>query len=158
MSSHRGVCFILSILLLSSLFLVSCAETTGSGAPVSIPRVFIDCTTGACNSNTVPNPRITVMFTTSGCDLPDFGSAIAGTSEAITCTATSGCYGEITSWVDSDGDVATTVPSGTYSLCARIDYNRDYPATTSGDTRGVLDNVSVGSVTSTQFIRLWTQL
>jgi hypothetical protein len=140
------------------LSLSGCAEPAGSGEPVSIPKLFINCTTSQCRTNAAPNPRITAIYTTSGCDAPDFGSIISASTEALSCNGTTGCYGELSGWIDSEGNPVTTIASGVYSICARIDYDRDYPASTTGDSRGILDDVSVVETTSNQFIENWTDL
>jgi hypothetical protein len=49
------------------------------------------------------------------------------------------------------------MPSGTYSICGLVDYDRDYPLQT-GDTRGALDDVAVGDHTSDQTVISWTDL
>jgi hypothetical protein len=149
--------FILICVLVSGM-IISCGiagggEASSPGVPVPIPRVFINCTTGNCLQNTALNPRVFVLFTTSGCSLaPDYGATLSATLTNVSCLTSTGCYAEVTGWVDAKGVASSTIPSGTYSICARIDYNRDYPATTSGDSYGALDNVAVAQSTANEFI------
>lgn len=140
-----------------TLVLVGCSEASAPGTPVSMPLVFVNCTTAQCMTNTTTNPFITAIITTSGC-VSTFGYARAATMTSISCSATIGCYGQITGWVDQNGVPASTIPSGSYSICVRIDYNRDYPASTTGDTNGVKDNVAIGTTTANQFVTTWTDL
>lgn len=143
------------IVLLMAMTLVSCAESSGGGKSVSIPRVFVNCTTAQCRRNL--NPRVIVIFTTSGCEQMDFGATITGTAEDINCIVGVGCYGEIKTWVNSSSLTMTTIASGTYSLCGLIDYNRDYPNQV-GDSRGMLENIPVGEGTAAQTISSWIDL
>lgn len=129
-----------------TLAAASCAESSGTGEAVPIPRVVVNCTTSHCRTNATP--YIFVIFTTSGCQRLDFGGTISASTASVNCTGSSGCYWEVTSWANG----ATTIPSGTYSICARIDYDRSYPDAGTNDTIGVLDDVSIGRNTLTQFI------
>jgi hypothetical protein len=158
-SSNRLLAFL--ILLGHLPLLVACAESSSSEVEVRIPRVFINCTTPHCKTTPLPAFRVTAIFSTSGCQRYDFGATISGGSgetAALSCNPTSGCYGEVTSWIDATGRPVTTMPSGTYSICARIDFNGDYPAGPAGDTLGSLDNVFVSDTTANQFLTTWTDL
>jgi hypothetical protein len=146
-----------TLLLSMAAVLASCGEPAATGVTVSIPPVYVNCTTAHCMTNATPNPIMTAVITTSGCT-STFGYSRASSTTSIACTATLGCYGQFTSWVDSNGATQTTIPSGSYSICVRIDYNRDYPASTTGDTTGVKDNVVIGTPTANQFITNWTDL
>jgi len=141
----RGAVFV-SLALAAVLTLASCAESSGTGEAIPIPRVVVNCTTPHCKTNATP--YIFVIFTTSGCQRLDFGGTVSASTASVNCTGSSGCYWQVTSWANG----ATTIPSGTYSICARIDYDRSYPDAGTNDTIGVLDDVSIGSATLTQFI------
>jgi hypothetical protein len=66
-----------------------------------------------------------------------------------------GCYGELSQWISVQSATAiTTIASGTYSLCGRIDYDRDYPAATA-DSLGEISQVFVDVNSNIQFITLW---
>lgn len=149
---HLGLGFV------SSFVLSGCGEPAASGASVSIPSVYVNCTTAQCMTNASPNPIIIAIITTSGCTAPDFGYTRSASTTSISCSAALGCYGQVTGWVDANSNSTTTIPSGSYSICTRIDYNRDYPASTTGDSTGVKDNVSIGSTTASQFVTTWTDL
>lgn len=148
----------LALILALPTILMSCGEPAASGKSVSLPAVYVNCTTSQCRVNAVPNPFVRVIITTSGCTAPDFGSIRSASTYSISCTAASGCYGLISGWVDAAGSSASTIPSGTYSICGRIDYNRDYPASTNGDSVGTLDNVAIATTTANQFVTIWSDL
>jgi hypothetical protein len=148
--------FLLSISFLMTS--VGCSEPAASGASVSIPVVVVDCTTAQCRVNTTVNPIIIAIITTSGCSAPDFGFTRSASTSSLSCNGTTGCYGQMSGWVDSAGQTTSSIPSGTYSICVRIDYDRDYPASTTGDSTGVKDNVAMGSTTANQFVTTWTDL
>lgn len=147
-----------SILIFFVLSAAGCSEPAASGASVSLPVVVVDCTTAQCRVNTTTNPIIIAIITTSGCTAPDFGFTRSASTNAISCNTTFGCRGQVSGWVDSNGQSTSSIPSGTYSICTRIDYNRDYPASTNGDSTGAKDNVAIGSTTANQFITSWTDL
>lgn len=144
-----------SVFVLFLLFLGSCAEVAGTGESVAIPRVLFRCTDTAFCLRNVSNARAIVVFTTSGCSAPDFGQAISGSIEDLNCTVTDGCRGEVSSWINTSLMSTSTMPSGVYSICGRIDYNGDYPVSTVGDSTGRLDDVSVGLSTANQYMTSW---
>ena len=131
------------------LALASCSEPT-AGTNVGIPRVNVRCTTSQCKTNA--NPWIFVTITTSSCNLAfiDQGAQASGTLDNVTCNTTSGCVGEVASWVGrTGGSLTTTIKSGSYSVCGRIDYNRGFPSDGgSNDTTATSDNVSIGANTA----------
>lgn len=147
-----------SVAALISIFAAGCSEGIATGAPVDIPRVFVNCQTTKCRTNITP--RIFVSITTSGCTSPDFGGTRSAVIDNIKCTGSLGCYGEVLSseWIDLNGLPATKIPSGTYSICGRVDFNRDFPPEGVDDSTGVLDNVSIGSPTAAQFLNSWSDL
>lgn len=132
----------------------ACAPGTGgTGEPVSIPQVVVNCTTAQCKTDS--SPYVFVTFTQSGCDNPGFAWQISG-STTINCTATSGCYGSIPSWVeDGQGTVARTIPSGTYDICGWIDYNRSWPNYPENDTRGGLLGQAIVDGSGAKIITSW---
>lgn len=152
--------FAVSVGALSLAGLLACAESASSGTDAFIPDVVIDCQTAKCR--TAANPTMIVLFSTSGCDeaYAGYGGAVSGSTRSIACDATVGCYGELTSWVKPNGnDTPTTVmPSGTYSICGRIDFNHDYPHSQNDDA--VIERPSVPVMSETEMILLedWTDI
>ncbi|MES2963688.1 MAG: hypothetical protein V4760_07335 [Bdellovibrionota bacterium] len=151
----KSVWFLFTFIALAS---IGCSEAASSGASVSLPYVYVNCTTSHCMTNTALNPTIITFITTSGCVAPDLGFTRSASTNAISCSAATGCYGQITGWIDANGNSTSSIPSGTYSVCTRIDYNRDYPASTTGDSTGTKDNVAIGATTANQFVTTWTDL
>jgi membrane protein len=153
----------LMLAALALMSLSSCGQqNSSSSVEVAIPRIVIDCTSARCKSNSTSQLVVTVVFTTSGCDRSDFGGLISGgagpgANASVTCNATSGCFGQINTWVNSNGEPVSVVPSGIYSLCSRIDYNGSYPIQ-DADTYGVLDNVQISSQGGTQYLRSWLDI
>ena len=141
-----------------SISIAGCSQGSSGTASVTIPSVYVNCTTSHCKVNASPNPLIQVIFTTSGCTNPDFGSVASATTFQISCSSALGCYGQVTGWVNSSGATVTSLTSGYYSICARVDYNRDYPATTNGDSVGSITNVSVSNSAVNQYVTTWTDL
>lgn len=142
-----------------ALSVSSCGvEPVGTGELVSIPRVYIDCTTTRCK--TPASPMVLVVFTTSGCDNIDYGSTISASTHAITCNGSTGCRGEISrsSWINNNGVPVSSLPSGVYSVCGLVDYNRSYPPSANGDSVGFLDNVAVVEGMGPQIIVDWTDI
>ena len=148
---------------LACITLSSCTESSSTGAPVSIPRIFVNCRTANCQSISAPNPKIFVYLSTSGCDPQyiQYGTAVSSSTQAISCGASVGCYGEMTSWIDASKQIVTTIPSGTYSVCGIIDtYPYSYPASLhTGDSVGEISSVSIGrtagATSANQYITDW---
>ena len=99
------------------IFISGCGEPAASGVSVSLPAVYVNCTTSQCRVNASPNPIIIVVITTSGCIAPTLGFTRSASTTSIACTAALGCYGQLTSWVDENGNSTTSIPSGSYSIC-----------------------------------------
>lgn len=158
MKTASGKLFSTLAAALISIVAAGCAESTATGAPVDIPRIFVNCQTTKCRTNITP--RIFVSITTSGCTSPDFGGTRSAVVDSILCTSSLGCYGEVlaSEWVDLNGLPTTKIPSGTYSICGRVDFNRDFPPEGPDDSTGALDNVSIGAPTAAQFINSWSDL
>lgn len=107
--------------LLAISFLNMRCESSGSGSPVDIPNVEIDCTTATCSAAN-GGYEVTVNFSIAACakDQLEFGSVVAGTAN-ITCVNGAGCSGTVSSWRDNNGATTTTINSRTYSVCGWID-------------------------------------
>ena len=151
---------ILSFLLLASAVssFSGCGEAALNGSPVSIPRVIINCQSAQCRTNASPNPLISFMWTTSGCTAPRFGETVTASTVSMSCNGTTGCYGEVNaaSWINKSGSTYT-IPAGTYSICACIDYTRTgSPWQTTCNTLGQKDNVVISTSTGLQMITTWT--
>jgi hypothetical protein len=143
-----------AVLTITSLFMVaSCAEPANSGAPVAIPTVVVNCTSVDCRRN-LP-VKVYVYFTASSCDPAFIDWATVSSSFALNCSGSTGCYGSPSSWVDARGAV-TTIPSGTYTLCGRVDYDNDYPTVTNNDSTANQDSVAVGVSTPPTNLTTWT--
>lgn len=102
-------------------FLNTSCESAGTGTPVPIPNVEIDCTTAKCTSATGVY-EVVINITGSGCavDQIDLAAVITGTVNVL-CNS-SGCSGTVSSWRDSDtGNTTTEIISSTYSVCGWID-------------------------------------
>jgi len=122
--------------------LLSCAESSSGGAPTTIPQIVVNCTTNACSANSSPN--IHVLITAYDCSSSE-GVAVASSSMSVSCTASAGCFATTSSWVNSSGAI-TTIPSGTYTICGRVDYNHNYASgVITDDTTSVKLNVTVSS-------------
>ena len=145
-----GLCFsALGILLISS----GCAEVAGSGANVNIPFVRVQCTTGACNANT--SKIAYVVYTTSGCNAPDFG-AVASGSATVSCTIAAGCSGTVNQFVDSSSSTVTSIRDGFYSVCATIAMSPYTGTPQSGDMLGVLSSTSINGGSTQQTVTNFT--
>ena len=137
--------------------LLSCAEKAGTGERVAIPRVYVDCRTGRCNATSTPR-YVVVSLTTSGCELPQYGEEVATLMEMrFNCVAGAGCSGEATGWVDKAGSPTATIPSGTYSICAYIDYDGSWP-TLNQESFSSKESISIGTTTSDQYLTTWRDL
>lgn len=112
-----------NILFLSlvSFINVSC-ESAGTGTPVPIPNIQIDCTVSKCATAATGSYEVVINVTGSGCAVNqiDMSPVITGTVN-VTCTNGSGCTGTVTSWRDNNGNTETEVISSTYSVCGWID-------------------------------------
>ncbi len=108
--------------LLVLAFLNMRCESSGSGSPVDIPNIEIDCTTATCSGAASGGYEVTVNFSIAACsvDQLEFGSVVAGTAN-VTCVNGVGCSGVVSSWRDNNGSVTTTINSRTYSICGWID-------------------------------------
>lgn len=121
----------LGIFIVLSSFATGCAPSTTPGRWVDIPSIFFYCPTTNCRQNA--NPSAYAELTTSGCTNPAPGRQRTATIVA-SCTAGVGCTGTLLPWLYTDGRTTTGIPNGDYSLCIRVDYNGDYPASTTGDS------------------------
>jgi hypothetical protein len=125
--------------------LSSCAEPSSGGAPTTIPQIVVNCTSSACSTSS--NPNIHILITAYDCSSSE-GVAVASSSMSISCTASAGCYGTTSSWVNSSGAI-TTIPSGTYTVCGRVDYNHNFASgVTTDDTTSVKLNVTISAASS----------
>jgi predicted small secreted protein len=136
----------LSVLVLAASFVVSaCGEVVGTGEQVPIPDVRIDCRSNRCLNN--ESPAIFVYVTASSCN-PVFlnGSEISTSTLQITCSPGSGCFGTMPStWIGRDHTSTQTVPSGTYTVCAYITYDRLDPITSARFSKAELMSVAITS-------------
>ena len=154
---QQTVLLALSMAALAVTFVLSgCAEPAGSGVGVSIPIVNITCTTTRCKSGAPARAFLT--YTTSGCTAPAFGEKVAG-STSLSCNVT-GCSGSITSFSDSSGSSANTIPSGFYDICVTLDFNSNYigSAVPGEDATGSRTSVSVSGATLSQSVTSFTDL
>lgn len=150
-------CFYLSAFLFFLMSSAGCSQLAGSGQSVNIPSVSIECQSNECRTNSNRNPRISVEYTTSGCDNPEFGSTVSSSTYDITCTA-QGCFGELDTWVNNSGSTQT-LPSDSYSICARIDFGTiSYPLPTTGYTKGTLTEVFITDQSTQKRITDWEDL
>lgn len=135
-----------------AISLAGCAPAD-PGTDVSIPSVALQCATSHCRTN-VSSPYIYVVYTTSPCSDPLFGGSVSSSTRAISCNGSSGCNGTMSSWVNPVGSTSS-IPSGTYNICACINYSGpgDW---SSCNTVGEIDDVSVSSSTGSQIITHWT--
>ena len=111
-------------LILFGVLLNRC-ESAGSGDPVAIPDVIIDCQNAKCSAEATGSYEVTINITSSGCadDQIPLAPVVAGTAN-ITCTFGFGCSGTVTSWRDNNSSPASQIPSSTYSICGTIDLDR----------------------------------
>lgn len=109
------------VLFLLSFLNVSC-ESAGTGTPVPIPNVEIDCTTAKCSAVSTSSYDVVINVTSSGCAFDQIETlpVITGTVNVI-CTNGSGCSGTVSSWRDKNGNTETEIISSTYSVCGWID-------------------------------------
>jgi hypothetical protein len=148
------------VLLIALFALQACSEsgllpvTSGQGDTVAIPRVILNCQTAQCETNSA-SPRINVVITTSACSDARYGGVRSTSTRSISCTGTSGCYGELGGWVSSDGAIST-LPSGTYNVCACINYTASGIPWVTCNTLGEKNNVLFDGNTGLQFLTTWT--
>jgi hypothetical protein len=120
-----------------------------------IPSIFIVCQTATCRQNVTPT--IYGVLTTSGCTDSTPGLSRSTTTTSITCSAGVGCVGTLWPWLYTDGRVTTGIPRGAYSVCVRIDYNSNYPSSTTGDTiTSKQIEITSTSSTTVQIYNDWT--
>lgn len=158
-STKLAELLVVSLLMAVLLFATAgCTEKVASGQPVSIPPVTVNCQTAQCRTN-VTGATIIVSYTTSGCGNFDFGATVSTSNLNLNCTSSGGCAQNVPAiWKNLSDNQVTQIPSGTYTICVRIDYDHSYPGSTTGDTTGELDNVSVMSSTSAQSVTGFTDL
>lgn len=140
--------------ILTVLIFGGCAEVADTGALVPIPRVNMNCTTSRCRTNATA-PKINVVITRSGCVAPFFDAVRSTSTQSYNCTSVIGCQGEFSGWIDANGVATTKMPSGSYSICACIDYDNNSAPFVNCDSSGSKDNVFVSSVTGLQSITNW---
>jgi hypothetical protein len=111
-----------TLFFISLAFLISRCESSGTGDPVSIPDVEIDCQTTKCSSAATGSYDVVINITSSGCadDQIPLAPVVAGTATII-CTNGLGCSGTVNSWRDTNSTPTTEIPSSTYSICGWID-------------------------------------
>ncbi len=135
---------------------VSC-QPAGSGEPVGIPSVTLNCSTGPCA--TANGSRSFVMFVTAaGCANPEFDARLSAAG-TVNCSG-GACTGVADSWASASGR-ETTIAASNYDFCAFIYFNGNPSGDPiSGDARGALERVTVdGSQGSlSQTMRSWTPL
>lgn len=149
---------VLVVLALSLLLVMtSCGEKAAPAIPVAIPSVTVNCTTLKCKANTTP--YVYVYITQFACDPSYANLAVASSSLRLNCTASGGCYGSPSSWVNGSNSVITTVTAGTYTVCGRIDYNGNYTSGIYGDdTTGSQNSVAISESISPVTITGWIDL
>lgn len=117
-----------TVLLLISAFLIIRCESAGTGEPIVIPNVDVDCTTAKCKAVPSNDYELTVSMTGSGCaqDQIELDPVISGTANA-SCVNGVGCRGTVSTWRNVNSTTVTTVPSSTYSVCGWIDLDAGGP-------------------------------
>lgn len=123
-----GSLILVSLSCLYAIGLVSgCAEAVGTGAPVAIPTVLVECTTPQCKAST--NPLVFVWITTATCNWNLIDNATVVNSTTTTCDPTSGCRVVLPAdWIlGSNNQATSTLPSGYYTVCGRINNMRTLP-------------------------------
>lgn len=110
----------LSALVVLAFFTTSCER--GSGAPVPIPDVHIECSTGNCVGATGTHVA-SVVFTRSGCapDQMNFEFIASGNANVSCVSGT--CSGTVTTWGDKNQNLVTEILSNFYYICGWIDLN-----------------------------------
>ncbi|MBY0384605.1 hypothetical protein K2X05_05550 [bacterium] len=105
--------------------LLNGCESAGTGDPVDIPDVIIDCQNGKCTGVATGSYEVTINITSSGCadDQIPLAPVVAGTAN-ITCTNGVGCSGTVSTWRDNNSSITSQIPSSTYSVCGTIDLDR----------------------------------
>ena len=129
--------------------------TSGQGDSVAIPRVILNCQSAQCRTN-VASPMISVYITTSLCTDAGFGKFRAASTRSISCTGVSGCYGEVNGWVGVDGSTTSTLPSGTFNVCACVNYTASGLPWDTCNTTGEKDNITIDANTGLQSVITWT--
>lgn len=130
--------------LLALGFVTGCAEAVGTGLPVKIPTVVVDCTTNQCKSSS--SPYVFVWITKTTCNWQLIDNAVAVVSTTAACNPTSGCRVTMPSnWVlGSNHQSSTTVPSDSYTVCGRINNNRTLPHSVStNDVTAEIGSLSI---------------
>ena len=149
------------VLLIALFALQACSGagllpiTSGQGDSVNIPRVILNCQSSQCRTNS-SSPRINVVITTSSCSDPLFGAVRSTSTRSISCTGTSGCYGEVNGWITADGTTTTTAPSGTFNVCACINYTASGTPWATCNSLGEKNNITIDANTGLQSLTTWT--
>jgi len=107
-----------------AMLVLNACESAGSGVPVDIPDVAIDCDTGDCQGAGASKDAY-VYYTLSGCNPDQVEFALAATATLNVSCSGAGCTGIATTWRNSTGQVITQIPSNRYYVCAWIDINGD---------------------------------
>lgn len=117
-----------SVLIIMVAFFITNCESAGTGDPVPIPNVQINCDTAKCKAVPSNLYEVTITVTLSGCAEDQIGMipVVSGTAN-ITCISTVGCQGTVNTWRDTNSSTVTTVPSKTYSVCGWIDLDIGVP-------------------------------
>ena len=151
-----GVGVLFGALSLSGFLLAGCAESSGSGADVTIPIVDLTCSTARCKG--VASARAYIVYTTSSCANSAFGETVAG-STTLSCNAL-GCSVQLTIFTATSGLSATTIQSGFYSVCVVLDYNGNYigSAVSGEDTTGTLANSYVDRWVTSRSVSSFTDI
>lgn len=97
-------------------------ESSGSGTPVNIPLIEIDCTSTKCSAVASGGYEVTINITKSGCaaNQIEFEPIVDGVAN-ITCVNGTGCSGSVTSWRDNQGQATSTILSNVYYVCGWLD-------------------------------------
>lgn len=112
------------IVSLLALVFAGCSQTEGTGASITIPSVQLSCNTSKCTS--VMGTRLgVVILSLSGCDVDTVESRLVATGSVNAVCNGSTCDGVITSWQDANSVNITTIASGNYYICSRIDINNN---------------------------------
>ena len=151
---------LLTALASLSLIGVGCSETANTGETVDIPAINMSCTSADCQAYVGANPRMLAYITSSGCVSPAVGTVRSSSTTTISCTFGVGCSGFFSTWIDTGASTTTTMPSGTYSICVIVDYDRGNVtgAAESGDSSGELNSAAIGSGSGTQFVTSFTDV
>jgi dihydrodipicolinate reductase len=136
----------------------SCSETAATGVAVNIPQVQIRCTSDFCKANSTADV-VMIRFSTSSCT-DEFGVTVSTSLASMSCNGTTGCTGTVNSpWLNTSHLETTTMPSGTYTLCAIMDFNNNSNGIpSSGDSVGTINSVPVTASTGLQIITSFSDI